>query len=451
MHWTNFVAEVLPILLGLLLAAYLAWNMYVRRAQFFEVARGLMLSLAVAAMIALWSTQLAAAFLSGSLEDVSRIVGIVFVVFTAWLSVSLVSLAALYPNLSSAGDLRAWLRKKRSNLITLWGVAGLAVLVGTTLGSAIQMRPISESEWTLLPVGTYLVVSIALALAIPISATRKGKLRNLSPKGMIGMALLGTAWLGLPTAEFALNVVPEVMVDFRGHNPYPWLMLMFFIVIAESTRTTGFLGLVVAPEAEGLKRDGFRSFDIPRGVYLICDSKPDSAFHLFSELSTLPLRPDAMIPAGEESAKATLEFLIPNGLVVTREFPDQARQRYGLQTTPMIWLTESPGERRIAPTSLTVFADTITRFMEANPNSIVLLEGAEYLCIHNDFRKVLKQLDSLNEVTWISRARLLIAVDPGAFDQKDLALLERDRTVIIGAEGIEELKRESRVSASFEQ
>ena len=157
---------------------------------------------------------------------------------------------------------------------------------------------------------------------------------------------------------------------------------------------------------------------------------------------TLPLRPDAEIPGTEDSASATLEFLIPKGLVVTREFPEVIRERYNIQVTPIIWLTESPGEMRIAPTSLAMLTDTIIRFMESNPNSIVLLEGVEYLVTFNDFKRVLKALDSLNETAWITKSRLLVAVHPKAFEERDLALLERDRKVLRGAADIEELKRE---------
>jgi len=208
---------------------------------------------------------------------------------------------------------------------------------------------------------------------------------------------------------------------------------------------TQYMAIIVDAEAETVKRGGFRSFDIPRGVYLIFDEKSDSAFGLFSELVTMPLRPDVKIPGKEESASATLEFLIPRGLVITREFPDSVRTKHNLQVTPMIWLTESPGEKRIAPTSLAVLTDTIIRFMEATPNSIVLIEGMEYIMTFNEFKKVLRSLDSLNETAWITKARLLIAVNPTAFDEKDLALLERDRRVIKGRAAIEELKMESRV------
>lgn len=450
MDWTHFGAEILPALLGLSLVGYVSWHIHRRREQFFKVARGPIFLLSIGALVALWISELAANSLSGVFENANTVIGVAFVVFMIWLSTILVSLAALYPKLNSLSDFLAWLRGKPFNFVTAWGGVGLVILVSWAALSAYQGRRLSETDWILVPVAAYLLLSVAFDLAIPILATRRGTLKQLTREGKLNMMLLATAWIGIPSVEFALDVVPEMAMGFEEPSPYGWVMVILFAVVARSIRSAGFFGLVVSPEIETLRRDGFRPFDVPRGAYVIYASRPDSAFSLFSDLCSLPLRPDARIPSDETSAKATLEFLIPNGLVVTREFPDNVRRTYSLRVTPIIWLTESPGERRIAPTSLTVLTDTIMRFMEVNPNSIVLLEGVEYLVTHNGFRKVLKQLDSLNETTWISRARLLVAVDPKAFDQKDLALLERDRTVVMGAEGIEELKRESMVSAAFE-
>jgi len=158
------------------------------------------------------------------------------------------------------------------------------------------------------------------------------------------------------------------------------------------------------------------------------------------------LNPEAEIPTKADTASETLEFLIPKGLVVTREFPDTIRAANKIEVTPIIWLTEAPGDMRVAPTSLAVLTDTIVRFMESNPNSIVLIEGVEYIVTFNDFKKILKSLDSLNETAWVTKSRLMISIDPRAFDEKELALLERDRKVVKKAEGIDELKKESRVT-----
>jgi hypothetical protein len=76
------------------------------------------------------------------------------------------------------------------------------------------------------------------------------------------------------------------------------------------------------------------------------------------------------------------------------------------------------------------------------------MEGIEYIMTFNEFRKVLRALDSLNEIAWITKARLLVAVHPKAFDGKDLAMLERDRTILRGTSGIDELKRESMIAGA---
>jgi hypothetical protein len=251
--------------------------------------------------------------------------------------------------------------------------------------------------------------------------------------------------MGIPLVEFFLDTILGIRYGVEDYNPYSWIMVLLFATIVESISSKGFTGLIVDPEIEDVRRSGFRVFDIPRGVYLIEDEKPRSAFELFAELVTLPLNPEAELPAKEATASETLEFLIPQGLIVTREFPETIRKNFDIHVTPIIWLTETPGDMRVAPTSLTVLTDTIIRFMENNPNSIVLIEGVEYAVTFNDFKKVLKSLDSLNETAWVTRSRLLISIDPRAFDEKELANMERDRKVVKKAEGISELKRESRL------
>ncbi len=441
----TLLLETLPGVIGIVLVAYLVAHIYLLRTQFFQLARSWALALSIAALAILWITEMLDEFVGGDFEALNNVVGIWFVVFTIWLSVSMLSLTTIYPGHNLSADFWAWVRAHPVNLITAWGAVGLAVVLTWGTATAWSNGSWTEDGWILYAVLSYLAVSIAMDIVLPVLATRRGTLAKLTREGRVSMALLATAWIGIPTVEFALDVLPEMGMGYDGVNPYSWAMVVLFAVLASSLRRTAFLGLVVSPEAETFKREGFRSFDIPRGVYLIYNEKPDMAFGLFSELVSLPLRPDAKIPEREDSARATLEYLIPNGLVVTREFPDKIRQMHGLQTTPVIWLTESPGERKIAPTSLAVLADTLVRFMEQNHNSIILIEGVEYLTTYSDFRKVLRQLDYLNETTWVTRARLLIAVNPKAFDAKDLALLERDRTVIEGAAGIEELKRESMV------
>ncbi len=445
---SDFVLEILPGLIGLVVVSYVVITVYTLKARFFEVMRSWLLLMFTLSLMVLWILEIAASTLNGWSVDLHASVDLTFVVISVWLSLSTVLLTTVYSKYSSVKHFRAWLRLHPLNMITGWGMLGAALVVLVWTSDLENVASLDQNSWILIAVSAYFVATVALDILLPVSASRKGTTARLDEAGRRSMFLLALTWTAIPLTELVFDVILNIGKGFEEYNPYSWIMVALFLVVARAVRGGGFIAITVDGEVETYKRDGFRSFDIPRGVYLIYDDKPDSAFGLFSDLVSLPLRPDADVPFKEDSASATLEFLIPRGLVVTREFPDNVRKERNLQVTPIIWLTESTGERRIAPTSLAVLTDTIIRFMETNPNSIVLMEGIEYIMTFNDFRKVMRSLDSLNETAWISKARLLVAVHPKAFEDKDLALLERNRTILRGTSDIEELKRESMIAGA---
>lgn len=440
----TLVLETIPGIIGLVLVAYTLAMVLSLRKEVLVVVKGWALLMFVLGLAVLWILELGRDLVGGEFESSHPATDIAFVVFTIWLSVFVVSMSTVYRAHGTMGGFWAWLKSRPLNIITGWGLMG-ALLVGWA--SYVHPLPsdLADQVWLLIAVTAYLLVSAAMDMAMLLSRRLSGSMPALTDEALGGMLLLVVAWVGIPFVEFLLDVVVETAMDVETYNPYTWLMVVFLLVLVRSVTTTRFTALIVDPGVELGKRGGFRSYDIQRGVYLIEDDKHHPALELFSELVTLPLRPDIDIPSKDDSPAATLHYLIPRGLVVTRDYPEHVRKQGGLTVTPIIWLTESPGERRIAPTSLAVLTDTIIRFMESNPNSIVLLEGVEYLVTFNDFKKVLKSLDSLNETTWVTKSRLLISIDPRAFDPKELALLERDRKRVIGSAGIDELRKESRI------
>lgn len=438
----EIVLEILPRAAGLAIAGYLLLLMYSARAGFLRSTRGLAIAAFVLLVAAFWVLELVEDSLGSRFQPYRTATALSFVVVWTWLSTLVVAFSTAYAEKEPIERLVAWLRERPVNAITISGLLALALIVLCWWLGAEE----AEQRSTLGPlVSAFLLGALALDLAMAFSALKSGQLGRLAGSARRGLVLTVLGCVGIPSAQLAFELVPAISLGPDGHDLRAWVMLALLALMAASARTEHFRALVILAEAETARRGGFRAFDIPRGVYLIHDETPETAFELFSELVTLPLRPDAEIPGAEESARAALEYLIPKGLVVTREFPERVRKKHGLQVTPIIWLTETPGEFRVAPTSLALLTDTLIRFMESNPNSIVLLEGIEYIMTFNDFRKVLRSLDSLNEVAWVTKARLLVTVNPKAFDPKELALLERDRNVVVGAAGVEELKRESMV------
>jgi hypothetical protein len=114
------------------------------------------------------------------------------------------------------------------------------------------------------------------------------------------------------------------------------------------------------------------------------------------------------------------------GIALTRQHPDLVREKYGLETTTIYWLATRAGENVISPTNLGILTHTLVRFAEETSNGVILLDGIEYLVSNNDFTKVLKMIDQVNDNISQSRCRMIIPVDPRAFDQRQLALLERN-------------------------
>jgi len=446
----DFAMETLPRAMGIALILYAVYRINRTEMDFFQASRswvliGFMISLAM-----FWVFELLGETSEDWFAENQAYIDLSFVIFAMWLSTFMIGLSTEYKRYNALDQFERWFRSKPVNIITLWGAiaAGALLPIWFTDLSGDEWR--SDNDWILLLVLIYTGISLLIDSAFIIRSSQRGPLPRLAKESRREMFVLAIGWVGIPLTVFLMDSLLGARFDVRDYNPYSWLMVILFAVIVESISGKGFTGLVVDSEVEDGKRSGFRMYDIPRGVYLIEDDKPGPALSLFAELVTLPLSPDAEIQARDESASATLEFLIPQGLVVTREFPDSVRKNFNLQVTPIIWLTESPGDMRIAPTSLAVLTDTIIRFMENNPNSIVLIEGIEYIVTFNDFRKVLKQLDSMNETAWVTKGRLVVSVDPRAFDEREIAMLERDRKVVKHAGGIEDLKKESRIVAQPE-
>ncbi len=442
----RIIFDIVPSILGLFLVGYSVVHIRRMRADFFTVIRGWIFTLFLASIVMLWVFEIAKDYLGSWPEQAHIAIDVTFVVVAIWLSVCLVALNTRYRTFSTMDHFANWMKRHPVNIITVWGIIGLFVIVYSWAVNPQGEEVVDETVLLGMVIG-YLATSVVIDFVLPFTSRGSGLGHRTEFEVFGGMKGMALALIGIPVIEFLFDVVLEYVIGYDGPNPYSWIMVGLFAAILGTVTDTRFTALIVDPEVESAKRSGFRAYDIPRGPYLMEDEKSESAVRLFSELISLPLRPDADLPVSEESASATLEFLIPRGLMVTREYPENIRENYNIQVTPIIWLTEMPGERRVAPTSLAVLTDTVIRFRESNPNSIVLLEGIEYLITFNEFRKVLRYLDSLNETTWITKTRLLIAITPKAYDDKELALLERDRKVVRGEEGIEQLRKRFKVAS----
>ncbi len=159
---------------------------------------------------------------------------------------------------------------------------------------------------------------------------------------------------------------------------------------------------------EKVKRTAKR-YELRKGFgYVVKETKPEKSFEIFTDQVTHNIQ----------------------GLCVTREHPGIIRKKWGLEKTPIIWLSNQLGRVYVNPTNIGILSDTIIRFIEKSGDSVVMLDGIEFLIVNNDFEKVLRMIHHIAEATMEYKSRLIISVDPRTLDVREMALLERNMEVI---------------------
>jgi hypothetical protein len=181
------------------------------------------------------------------------------------------------------------------------------------------------------------------------------------------------------------------------------------------------LGLAEAPVSSSsgypviLALPGER-FPIERGfLYLVKEKRPGIAFAMFNEATT-------------HGAK---------GMLVAREHPNRLKQLHEFDAAKILWLTRRVGVDHIDPTELSLLSLDITKFVEGNTKSVVLIEGLEYIITQNDFETVLRFVNHLHDFVLAHDSAVILVIDPRVLNVRELALLERAARIVEPVEHID--------------
>ncbi|MFQ6089449.1 MAG: DUF835 domain-containing protein [Candidatus Methanofastidiosia archaeon] len=143
--------------------------------------------------------------------------------------------------------------------------------------------------------------------------------------------------------------------------------------------------------------------NLERGVcYLLKDESPRRLFEIFSHLS---------------------EFY--KTLLISRVYPEKLEREFEFHSK-MCWLSNVENGESIDPNQLDKLGWIILDFMQKNQNSLILLDGIEYLISENDFLSVLKMIHYLRDYAVLNNAILFIPISPKTLKERELKLLERE-------------------------
>lgn len=315
-----------------------------------------------------------------------------------------------------------------------------SVAAAVALGSMSSVRYEAGQDPALAPLGGWLLAgntSLAISIMTASSLLSKPKMDPTSwrsTKALVAALLVFVA-CGLPVLFFpgvTSAVVLTTGIAVSG-------------LILASAIMTGQLSVVsMAPVPERFTSSTKSSYKLlHRRVYLVEETKPSYSFKVFTEVlksrcfdcendESFPCESiecgSCMLPCPCRSCRKYKTRA--HGMVITRQFPRDIRAKHYLQTTPIVWLSSVAGKENLDPGKLSVLTDMLVNFMEKSNNGVVMVDGLEYLVTSNDFQRVLKAVDRWTEVAMVSSSRLVMSLDPRAFDARELAMLERDKEIV---------------------
>ncbi|MEM3567129.1 MAG: isoleucine--tRNA ligase [Thermoplasmata archaeon] len=116
----------------------------------------------------------------------------------------------------------------------------------------------------------------------------------------------------------------------------------------------------------------------------------------------------------------------PKVICVTRDYPEKIKQKYELTDVPIIWLSNVGKENAVRPKDLEKLSLLLEQFLAKNKDSVIFLDGIEYLITNNNFITVLRLIQSLKDQIAINNAMLLIPINPATMEPSQFNLIERE-------------------------
>jgi len=230
------------------------------------------------------------------------------------------------------------------------------------------------------------------------------KKESISRHGGSGRSLLGTATVHCSPICFSNDIRGFMALGSNGSRILDESDLSIFklysTLTAELLKSTN---LRVEPAKE-IVRSPERACRVESGIAYLVRDNVGLAYELFLEA----------IMSGTE------------GLCITRTMPKRIREKYALQRTPIIWLTDEVVEGEKTVHSLQDLSILISNYIENATKPVILVDGIEYLISHKGFGSVYHLLQSKRTQMEANQGILIVPFFRDAIEPKEAKLLERE-------------------------
>lgn len=120
-----------------------------------------------------------------------------------------------------------------------------------------------------------------------------------------------------------------------------------------------------------------------------------------------------------------------NGIIITRNHPDQLFQNFLSKKIDMYWLSSEDFDYVIHPWETTQLFRKVEKFINRNNQGIILINGIEYLSTYNDPNIILNLIFRMNKLVTETEAKFLLTIDPIAVGKQFLNNIENHSEISI--------------------
>jgi hypothetical protein len=236
----------------------------------------------------------------------------------------------------------------------------------------------------------------------------------------VGVALFVSTWLRLRGSN--LRQMQGVVVLGLLIGSVPAGVTEMFWPLLDGFQTRLGLGSVYT-----LLWSIFLAFAIARYRYLVIEpvTEPPVAAHprhpLARGFNYLVLEP------GRAAGMGAFREIVSKtpGLCVTGLAPARVAQKFGLERTPVLWITTvASAARTVRPQGLDFeLVHTVLKFQRENPGSAVLLDDLDYLAAVDGFEAVARFLKRVANQASSSEGTLIVTAGHGTFTTEQVAVL----------------------------
>jgi PAS domain S-box-containing protein len=261
----------------------------------------------------------------------------------------------------------------------------------------------------------------------------------LNPEGMISFTneqfhtMLKYSYRGLVGRCFLSLVAPEDEDAVRA-----------YMVLAKQEKPQKFQAMLICED--GTELLGIISFTEvgDRMLCVISDITQVVVPQITTESFTFEIEPGMVYLAEEETPERAMTAFVElvdaglKGTMITREYPDKIRKRWGNDFQIVRLTEELTGEITLFP-NVTFFAKRIESYL--SQSRVILIDRLDYVISNSTFDLVLNALQKVRDTAFARKSIVILSIDPRTLTEKELSLLEKE-THPLGAAPRAELRED---------